>query len=286
MGMFYRKDLFEKEGIPVPATWDEFAAAAEKIHALGASITNFSVSSGEIPPFVGLVAQAGGNWFQSGDDGWTVDFTGAESAKVAEYWQSLLAKGYISTVPGFTDSWNAAYNAGEVWTWFSGAWGANSFIGGTPDLEGDWAVAPLPQWNAGANLSAPWGGSSTAVFQFTEHPYEAAKFALWLNTDAEALKGMVGLGQFPATSTLRAKVPSLSEGLSFFGGQAIYADFASYSENSASFTWGPTMTQVFSDVADAFSAVIAGNGTLLEGLATAQGKTVDTLKAAGIPVKQ
>ncbi len=31
MGLFYRKDLFEKYDIEVPTTWDEFAAAAKKV---------------------------------------------------------------------------------------------------------------------------------------------------------------------------------------------------------------------------------------------------------------
>ena len=33
MAMFYRKDVFDKYGIAVPTTWDEYLAAAEKMHA-------------------------------------------------------------------------------------------------------------------------------------------------------------------------------------------------------------------------------------------------------------
>jgi len=33
MGLFYRSDLFKKWGITPPATWDEFAQAAQKIHS-------------------------------------------------------------------------------------------------------------------------------------------------------------------------------------------------------------------------------------------------------------
>lgn len=286
MGMYYRKDLFENAGIPVPTTWEQFADAAAEIAATGGSITNFSVSSGEIPPFAGFVAQAGGQWFSTSDGKWTVDLTGPESTKVAEYWQDLLSKKYVSTVPGFTDSWNQAYNTGQVWTWFSGPWGANGVMGGAPDTAGNWAVAPLPQWTAGANVTGAWGGSSTVVFDDSEHPAEAAEFALWLNTSPEALSALVGLGQFPANSTAGDKVPALSEGLPFFGGQAIYEDFLVAGQQSAPFTWGPTMTQTFSDVADGFAAAIAGNGTLLDGLRTGQQKTVEALRAAGIPVSE
>ena len=33
MGMLYRQDIFDKHGIAVPTTWDEFADAARKLHA-------------------------------------------------------------------------------------------------------------------------------------------------------------------------------------------------------------------------------------------------------------
>ena len=33
LGMLYRKDIFDQYGIQAPTTWDEFAAAARKLHA-------------------------------------------------------------------------------------------------------------------------------------------------------------------------------------------------------------------------------------------------------------
>ena len=43
MGLLYRKDIFDKHGIQPPKTWDEFAAAARKLHAADPSVylTNF-----------------------------------------------------------------------------------------------------------------------------------------------------------------------------------------------------------------------------------------------------
>ncbi|KLD28168.1 sugar ABC transporter substrate-binding protein, partial [Xanthomonas perforans] len=35
MALFYRKDLFEKNGIAIPTTWDEYTEAAKKVRALG-----------------------------------------------------------------------------------------------------------------------------------------------------------------------------------------------------------------------------------------------------------
>ena len=35
MGMIYRKDIFDKYGITPPTTWDEYAAAAQKLKDAG-----------------------------------------------------------------------------------------------------------------------------------------------------------------------------------------------------------------------------------------------------------
>jgi len=166
-------------------------------------------------------------------------------------------------------------------------WGANSISSGAPDTAGDWAVAPMPQWEAGQNAAGNWGGSSTAVLKGSEHPYEAAQFALWLNTDPEALTALnTEANLYPATKD-GLTLPVLAEGVEFYDNQAIYDIFAeAANQTNPDFTWGPTMTQTYSDVADGFGQVLGGTGTLTEALTTGQTKTVAALEAAAIPVKK
>ena len=283
--LFYRADLFEAAGIPVPTTWDEFAAAAAQIREEGGYITNFSQS--DINAFAGLVWQAGGQWFQNDGTEWEVTLDSAESTMVAEYWQGLLDEDLVATLPAWTDEWNNGYNSGEVWTWVSAVWGANTILSGAPDTAGNWAVAPMPQWESGAAAAGNWGGSSTAVLTGSEHPYEAAKFALWLNTSEEALTSMNQTANiYPATKT-GGDLPAFSAGLEFYGGQNIYEVFAAAgAQVNPDFTWGPTMTQTYTDVADGFSAAVSGSGTLMDALSAGQQKTIDAMKAAAIPVKE
>lgn len=283
--LYYRADLFEAAGIPVPTTWDEYAAAAETIRAQGGYITNFSQS--DINAFAGLVWQAGGQWFENDGTNWSVTLDSPESTKVADYWQTLITDDLVAKYPPWTDEWNNAYNTGELWTWVSAVWGANSISSGAPDTAGKWAVAPMPQWEAGESAAGNWGGSTTAVLKGSKYPYEAAQFALWLNTDADALTAMNKTANiYPATID-GADLPVFSEGLDFYGGQKIYDVFAAAAgEVNPDFTWGPTMTQVYTDVADGFSQVLAGNGTITDALKTGQTKTIDAMKAASIPVKE
>ena len=61
--MYYRADLFEAAGIPVPTTWAEYADAAAKIKALGSYITNFPKT--DVNWFAGMVWQNNGQWFEN-----------------------------------------------------------------------------------------------------------------------------------------------------------------------------------------------------------------------------
>ncbi len=67
MAMFYRADVFERLGIAVPTTWDEYIAAAEKIHAAdpNAYITN---DVGDAGFTTSMIWQAGGQPFRVDGD--------------------------------------------------------------------------------------------------------------------------------------------------------------------------------------------------------------------------
>ena len=285
MAMFYRADLFEANNISIPTTWAEFATAAEQVRATGSYITNFSQS--DINQFAGLVWQAGGTWFGNDGTDWNVDLTGDESIKVADYWQDLIDRDLVSTQPPWTTEWDNAYNTGAAWTWNSAAWGANSIASGAPDTAGKWAVAASPQWEAGDEASGNWGGSSTAVFTGSKHPYEAAQFALWLNSSSESLTMLNESANLYPAAKDGLDLPVLKEGVEFYGNQPIYDVFAKASgEVSSDFVWGPTMTQTYNDVSDGFKAAVSGNGTLAEALTTGQSATIKALQAQSIPVKE
>jgi multiple sugar transport system substrate-binding protein len=285
MAMFYRKDLFEKNGIKLPTTWQEYADAAVKVKAAGGHITNFSTV--DVNQFAGLAWQAGARWFTNDGSTWTVSLTDPASSKVATYWQDLLDRKLISAVQPWTPEWDNAYNSGDAWTWVSAVWGANTIATSAPKTAGKWAVAPMPQWTAGAPTAGNWGGSSTAVFKGSKHPYEAAQFALWLNTSDEALTLLNEKANlYPATKA-GAQLPALSKGVAFYGDQPIYDVFAQASSQvNPDFVWGPTMTKTYTDASDGFKAAVSGKSTLTEALESTQQSTIATLKSQSIPVKE
>ncbi len=48
-------------------------------------------------------------------------------------------------------------------------WGPGVLAGNAARHQGKWAMAPLPQWNAGESATGNWGGSSTAVTADRKH---------------------------------------------------------------------------------------------------------------------
>lgn len=285
MALFYREDLFTQNGIEVPTTWEEYAQAAEQVRSAGGYITNFSTS--DINQFAGFVWQAGGTWFENDGEQWTVDLAGEESTQVADYWQDLIDRDLVSTLPPWTSEWDNAYNTDQAWTWVSAVWGANSIATGAPDTAGGWRVAPMPTWEGQDAAAGNWGGSTTAVFKGSEHLYEATKFALWLNTSEEALTLLNEAANLYPATTEGQQLPALQEGVEFYGGQDIYTVFTEAGATvPGDFVWGPTMTQVYNDVADGFSSAVSGDGTLAEALESAESSTVDALEAQSIPVAE
>lgn len=285
MAMYYRKDLFDKLGIAPPTTWDEYAAAAKKIHDADPTtyITHFPQT--DTNWFAGLVWQAGGKWFEFSDDKFAVNLDDPQAKKVADYWQKLIDDKQVANLQGFSEGWNKALDTGKVLTWISAVWGNNTISTNAKSTSGKWAVAPMPQWNAGENRAGNWGGSTTAVFNTSKNPAAAAKFALWLNTDTEALTLLNKEGGLYPATTAGLDLPALSTGLPFYGNQKIFDVFKQASTQvDQQFTWGPTMTQTYTDLQDGFGKALNGNGTLSDALVSADQKTVANLKQQSIPV--
>jgi multiple sugar transport system substrate-binding protein len=183
MGMLYREDIFAAHGISVPTTWDDFAAAARKLHsaAPGTYLTN--LSDNEVAAWHGLMWQAGSRPYSVSGTTVGLALNDAASQKVAGYWGGLVDEGVVSTDPDFTSNWYQAFNSGKYATWLTAAWAPVFLAGSIKSTAGKWRAAPLPQWSAGEQVSGNWGGSTNAVIKGTQSPIAAAKFAEFLNTN-------------------------------------------------------------------------------------------------------
>jgi multiple sugar transport system substrate-binding protein len=285
LALFYRKDFFDEHGIEIPQTWEEYESAAQEVKAIDPEVSIAAFTPNEPSMWYSLLWQTGGSWFGIEGDTWQVSVNGSESQKLAEYWQGLLDEGALNTQQMWGPDYWAALNEGDVVTIPYAAWFAKVLETNAPDAAGKWAVAPLPRWE-GEEASGDTGGAVNPVLKGTEHPKEAAEFALWLNTDPESLEILVGEGGLFPASKAGLELPALSAPSEYYGGQKIYEVFRSESEKVPS-TWteGPTFNQVTTDLTDSLGRVAAGKSTLTEELDVVQKKTLDRLADQGLNVE-
>ncbi len=289
MALFYRKDVFDKLGLKAPTTWEEYAEAARAIRAADPKqyITFFSQTDPNW--YTGLWWQAGAQLFQTDGDAVAVDIADSpEVQQVNDYWQGLIDDDLVATdLQGFSEELYKAWNTGEVVTWVSAAWGYSTIRDNAPDTAGTWAVAPMPQWEDGGTAAGNWGGSSTAVLTGTDHPAEAAEFALWLNTDPEALAMANELGGLYPAASAGLDIDALQQGVDFYGGEPIFDVFKAASDGvDSAFQWGPTMTDTYAGLKDGIVGALSGSGTLADAADEAQTKTLSSLEAQGVQVAE
>ncbi|MFE5242254.1 MULTISPECIES: extracellular solute-binding protein [unclassified Streptomyces] len=284
---YYRQDLFEQYGLKVPTTWDEFAetARALKKKAPDKDLTTFSSNDSGL--FAGLAQQAGAQWWTTGGDKWKVAIDDPATQKVADFWGGLVKEGAIDNQPMYTPAWNKALNTGKQVAWVSAVWAPGTLTTAAPDTKGKWAMAPLPQWTAGENVTGSWGGSSTAVTNDSKHKGAAATFAKWLNTDPTALAALVKeSGVYPAATSAQTG-GALAKAPDYFSNQpAFYTEAAKIAQGTAPAAWGPNVNVAYSAFKDNFATAAKNKSDFGAALTAMQDATVADLEKQGFGVSE
>lgn len=288
MQFYYRADVFEKLGIDVPTTWDEYADAARKVHESDPKAYLGTFSANDAGWFAGMTQQAGASWYGIDGDAWSVDIDSDATTKVAEYWGGLVEEGVIDNRPMYTPEWNAGLNDGTQVGWLSAIWAPGVLSGNAADTAGKWEMAPMPQWDADAPATGAWGGSATAVTSQSEHPEQAAEFITWLNTDPEAVQALVDeTGIYPAD--VPASTEALSDPPEFFSNQPDFYEVAAQTAQTVQpFTYGPNINVAYSAYNDEFAKATKAKkaSAFVDAVGAMQQITLDDLKSQGFSVSE
>ncbi|MBC9822809.1 ABC transporter substrate-binding protein [Terrabacter sp. MAHUQ-38] len=288
LGNLYRTDIMKKAGIATPpATYDEYAAAAQKVKdATGSYISN--LPSNDPAQVTGLLWQAGIKPFSyDGNRTVGINANSPEVKKVLAYWQGLIQKGLVSTDGDFTDQWYQGFASGKYAGWLTAAWGPIFLQGTAKGTAGKWSAAPLPQWARGQNASGNWGGSSDAVLASSKNPIAAYELAKWINNDKSSTTKFANEQfLFPAAKNV-LEDPAFTGGKSsFFGGQQVNKQFAEISGTvDTKFEWLPFMDYAYSAFNDTVGKAIGDKGDLSAASDAWQTKLVSYAKAQGFTVK-
>jgi multiple sugar transport system substrate-binding protein len=287
MALLYRKDIFDKYGLKVPKTWDEFATEAEKLQEADPDtyMTNFAANDGGW--LTGLMWQAGSRPFEVDGAKISIDINDQGAMQVANYWQGLVEDGTVSVDPDFTNDWYAGLGKGKYATWISAAWGPVFLKGVAGESKGKWRAAPLPQWKAGENVSANWGGSTSAVTAASEEPEAATEFAIWLNNNEKSVDMLSTESNLFPTQKSRLNDPEfVNAPLAFAGGQKVNSVFIGASNNvDEGFEWSPFQDYVYAQLAENVGAAAKGDTTIPDAMDKTQSSVTGYAKEQGFKVQ-
>jgi multiple sugar transport system substrate-binding protein len=288
MGNLYREDILAAAGITEPpATWEDYAAAAQAVKdATGSYISN--VGATQAGQMIGFFWQAGVKPFgYDGAETVSIDVNSAEAKEVADYWTDLIQRDLISTDVDFNDEWYQGLANGKYAGWLTAAWGPIFLQGTAEGTSGLWRAAPLPQWDAGDNVSGNWGGSSDAVLASSENPIAAYMLAEYINHDDEsALQLATEQFLFPPQVSVLEDPAFTDQASEFYGGQEVNQLFAEISETvDTDFEWLPFMDYVYSSYEETMGTVIADKGDISDALDTWQEQLVSYAESQGFTVE-
>jgi multiple sugar transport system substrate-binding protein len=219
MAMFYNATVFEQYGIAVPKTWDEYVAAAKKLHAADPN-KYIAADTGDSGFTTSMIWQAGGKPITVDGTNVTIDFGDAGTRKWVGTWNQLVTGKLLSTIPGWTDEWYKALGDGTIATLVTGAWMPGVLESSVAAGAGHWRVAPIPTYD-GTPVTAENGGGGQSVLKQSKNPALAAAFVRWLNSDPASLKIFFDGGGFPATKAELNDPAFLGKAPEYFGGQKI-----------------------------------------------------------------
>ncbi|WP_240999943.1 extracellular solute-binding protein, partial [Streptomyces sp. Tu 4128] len=163
MVMHYRADLFDRYGLDVARTWDEFAEQAATVPRKAPDRRLVLFPTDGMTQFACYAWQAGAQWFDTSEGAWNVSLADATSRRVADYWQRLIDRDHVFMNAVESRQSDAQIGNGLVLTRLSGAWDAGAQMNARPGQKGQWRIAPLPQWDPGSPSAGTHGGSTFAV---------------------------------------------------------------------------------------------------------------------------
>lgn len=266
--LYYREDLLEEAGLPVPETWEELMETSKAIQESGAVKTGYTWQGagyeGLTCVWNELVADAGGSITTADFDAGTLDT--AESERALDFLKETISSGVSpeatvtfqepETLNEFTAG-NALFMRNWSYAWAITQDPAQS------QVVGKVGMAPLPTFDGqpypGASTN---GGGGMYINPHSEHVEEAAAFLDWL-TDTEAQSLFASVGKvLPAN--LEAQTPEAQEQVGPVG--TVLAELQLVGRPVGTPAYSEVSRAVFQNI----NAALTGNASVEDALATAQ----------------
>ncbi|MFE6041312.1 ABC transporter substrate-binding protein [Streptomyces sp. NPDC056452] len=285
MVLHYRTDLFERYGLTAPRTWEDFEDAARTVRRKGGDRRMALFPTDGDTHLAAFAWQAGAQWFDTAGGAWNVSLADAPTRRVAAFWQRLTDQDLVFMNAVESRHSDVQIGNGLVLSRLSGAWDAGAQMKARPGQKGQWALAPIPQWDPADPGVGTHGGSTFAITKDSADPEAAMEFIEWQVSHPDALRARLSSGassQYPAAPGL-VEVGRKAFDRTYYGGQDIYTLFEQEAHKiRAGWVWGPRMTATGKIMKDGLARASGGQGSILGAVRAAQEGTMPDLKALGL----
>jgi multiple sugar transport system substrate-binding protein len=190
MTMYYRKDLYEKAGLSVPATLAELIESTKKVGdnnrlGYGVGVSEGANAASLMESYVPVLTAAGGELF---DKNGKAVFNSDAGVKAVQFYKDLLAKGSMTsqTLSMTADDVTNGLKAGNIATAFAGSHRASAIRGS--EVGKNMAVAPIPPFEKGQPSPVVVAGQTLTMGVNTKYKEQAWEFIQYFLSKESEIK--------------------------------------------------------------------------------------------------
>jgi lactose/L-arabinose transport system substrate-binding protein len=280
VGLWYRKDIFEENGISLPLTWDEYIEAGRKLKEKGIYITSISVAAkgmdrsmhGEVGLHALLTQQQAGTYF---DDNGNVVLNTKEAINAMKLMKQLVDEGLAANVAQGSPAYYDLMEKGQLASLVSAAWHINvleNFIKEGSPAYGNFRYGPLPAFKKGGVRASNLGGAELCIFKQTtkENAELAMIFIDWCCATLEGNKVHGQYGEFPSWIPAQKDESVLSQIWGMTGDQQLNRVFAELEPEIPAWKVPPRYTEVQRILQAKMNDIFVGEKSVEQGLIEAE----------------
>jgi len=178
VALWYNKEMLAEANLEVPTTWDELVAAAAAL----TTADRYGILIPTNPDYYQNFVFYPFLWMAGGEV-MNEDFTASaintpEAARALDLWGTLVREGYAAPNSTGSDPTDERFPTEQAAMFVSGYWVYGWLSATYPDFVEKVGVVPIPAPDAGDALRTVYGGWTVMVYSGTEHPEQAAEFAI------------------------------------------------------------------------------------------------------------
>lgn len=185
--LWYRKDIFDENGIGEIKTFTEYNEAAKKLKAKGIyMMPAFNPAGSWGANAVGMMlGSRDGNYFTA--DGKVIK-NNKDLEIVLTWLDDMVDNQYAESLTFFTPEFWGEFKSGKVASWIMNVSEGSNIKSTAPENSGKWSVTNVPKWDdKDKAMTGFWGGTVMSIPDQSKNKEAAVRFVKTFTTDTKTL---------------------------------------------------------------------------------------------------